>query len=111
MINTLDRLVNQLLAVIYIDKNDPSVVRIAFDKALQIFANYEIIIPPKTFEATFTKVVEERLVGKIQANDVAKWAIAQAMTNTAVSLAISKEELLRLKLRDNDTVRSFDKKK
>lgn len=111
MITALDRIVNQLLACIHIDKHDPSLVRITFDQALQIFARHEIIVPPKIFEATFMKVMEERLIGKIQANDVAKFAIAQTMVNTASMLAISKEELLRLKLRDNDTVRNFDRKK
>jgi len=109
MIKTFDRVVNQLLAVIYIDKTDPSVMRIGFDRALEVLFKYDIVVPPKVFEATFVKLVEERLVGKIQANDVAKWAIAQAMLNTALSLSISKEELLRLRLKDN-TVQRFDKK-
>lgn len=110
MIKTYDRLVNQLLSVIHIDKKDPSVLRISFDRALQIFQKFEIIIPQKVYEDTFVKVVNERLVGKIQANDVAKWVIAQTMVNTALMLSISKEELLKLKLR-SEGVTYFDKKK
>jgi len=44
--------------------------------------------------------MEERLVGKIRANDVAKWAISQAMLNTALSLMLSKEEILKINSKD-----------
>ena len=108
MINTLDRVINQLLGIIYIDKKDPSIIRISFDQALMILARNEIYVPPKVYEETFKKVIEERLVGKIQANDVAKWAIAQALLNTALTIALTKEDLLKLRLRDND-VTSFEK--
>lgn len=103
MITKLDRLLNQLISTVYIDKNDPSIIRIQFDRALQIFYNADIIVPPKAFENTFKKVVEERLVAKIRANDVAKFAIAQAMMNTAFSLMLSKEELIKLRMQDNSS--------
>lgn len=110
MINKQDKIINQLLTTIYIDKKDPSVLRINFDNALAIFQKYEIWIPTKAYEETLNHVITERLVGKIQANDVAKWAIAQAMLNTALLLSMSKEELLKLKLR-GEGVTYFDKAK
>lgn len=100
MITRLDRIANQLLATISTDRNDPSMIRIQFDRVLQILYNFDIIVPPKIFESTFNKVMEERLVGKIRANDVAKWAISQAMLNTALSLMLSKEEILKINSKD-----------
>lgn len=103
MITRLDRIANQLLSTISIDRKDPSLIRIQFDKVLQILYNFDIVIPPKIFEDTFNKVMEERLVGKIRANDVAKWAISQAMLNTALSLMLSKEEILKLRATDTNS--------
>lgn len=110
MIKTYDRLVNQLLATIYIDKNDNSVIHVSYIDVLKIFEKFDIVVPAKAFENTLNKVFEERLVGKIEATEVSKYAIAQAMLNTALTLAISKEELLRLKLR-GEGVNYIDKKK
>jgi len=100
---------NQILSMIHIDKKDNSVIRINFDAVIQLLNRYDIFVPVKHFELTFSKVIEERLVGKIQANDVAKWAIAQALLNTAFLLAISKEELIKLKLKENTI--NIDRKK
>lgn len=96
MITKLDRVANQLLGTVSIDRKDPSLIRIQFDRAIQIFYNFDIVVPPKMFENTFMKVMEERLVGKIRANDIAKWAIVQAMLNTALAMMLSKEEILKL---------------
>ena len=110
MINVLDRVANQLLAAIYIDKNDASVIRINFDMVLKIFERFDIIVPPKALENTLTKVLEERLVGKLTANNTAKWVISQAILNTALSIAISKEELIKIKLR-GDGIETLQRKK
>lgn len=100
MIKPFDRLVNQLLGTISIDRADKSVIRVNFDQVLNLLYKFDLFVPPKALENTLNKVIEERMVGKLNASDVTKWVLAQAILNTALSIAVSKEELLKIKLRD-----------
>ena len=76
-------------------------MKISFFNVLQIFAEHDIILPQKAYESTVQAVLDTRLVGKIRATDGAKYAIAQAMLNTAHTMSISKEDILKYKIRTN----------
>ena len=96
MIKPFTRLVNKLLAAIYFDKNDATTIRVAFDLCVKILAEHDIFVAPIQYETVLRKVLDAKLVGKIPTNDVAKWAIAETMLNTALAIALSKEELIKL---------------
>jgi hypothetical protein len=53
------------------------------------------------YEETLTKVLDEKLVGKTAANEPLKYAIAQAILNTALLLAVSKEEIIKYRIKTN----------
>lgn len=98
---TVEKIITQLLGAIYIDSQDPSVMRINFAMVLSVFDRHDIIVPPKILQELLTKVMEERLVGKIQSNETAKWIIAQAIFNVGLQVSVSKEDLLKIRLADN----------
>jgi len=101
MIKQHSKLINQIIAHVYFDSNDKSVVRVAFDSVLKILGENDIIVPQKMYEETLNKVLEEKLVGKTAANEPLKYIIAQAILNTAYLLAISKDEIIKYKIKTN----------
>jgi hypothetical protein len=86
---------------VYFDKEDKSVVRVAFDNILKVLGENDIVVPQKMYEETLTKVLDEKLVGKTAANEPLKYAIAQAILNTALLLAVSKEEIIKYRIKTN----------
>jgi hypothetical protein len=101
MIKQNTKLVNQLLPLIHFDSADKSVIRIAFDGVLKVLSENDLIVPQKAYEETLNKVLNERLVGKIQASEPTKYVIAQAMLNTAYLLAVSKDDIIKHKIKTN----------
>lgn len=101
MVKQTSKLINQLIAQIHFDKEDRSTVRISFDTVIKILYDSELIVPQKMYEETLNKVLNEQLVGKAQANEPLKYIIAQAMVNTALLLAVSKDEIIRHKIKTN----------
>jgi hypothetical protein len=101
MVRQTTKLLNQLIAQVHFDKEDKSAVRVAFDNVIKILYEHELIVPQKMYEETLNKVLTEKLVGKAQANEPIRYAIAQAMINTALLLAVSKEEIIKYRIKTN----------
>lgn len=101
MIKQSTILINQLLAHVHFDSADKSIIRISFDNVIKILLENDIIVPPKMYEETLNKVLNEKLVGKVQATDTTKWAVAQAILNTAFLLAVSKDDIIKHKIKTN----------
>lgn len=101
MIKQSTILINQLLAQVHFDSKDKSVVRISFDNVIKILIDNDILIPQKAYEETLNKVLSEQLVGKIGANESAKLILANAMLEVALAMAVSKEDLIKHKIRTN----------
>ena len=101
MVKQNTKLINQLLAQIHFDKQDRTVIRVAFDAVVKILAENDVIVPQKIYEDTLEKVLSEKIVGKVQVTEYTKYAIAQAMLNTAYLLAVSKEEIIKYKIKTN----------
>jgi hypothetical protein len=101
MIDKGTRIVNQLLAHIHFDSQDPSVLRLSFGNIIVLLADNDIIVPQAMFEETLNKVLTERLVGKVPADLGTKHAVAQAILNTAYLLAVSKEDIIKHRIKTN----------
>ncbi len=90
-----------MLAHIHYDKLDNSVLKINFQNIIKILYDNEIIVPVQIFEDSLQKVLDERLVGKATASEQTKYAIAQAILNTAFLLAVPKDQIIKHKIRTN----------
>ena len=101
MIKQHSKLINQILPFIHFDSNDKSVIRISFDGVLRLFAENDIILPQKMYEETLSKVLDEKLVGKSPVSEPLKYVIAQTVLNTALLLSISKEDIIKYKIKTN----------
>ena len=89
------------MAQIHFDKDDSSVIRISFDNVLKVLGENDIIVPHKMYEETLNTVLSEKLVGRVQITDGTKYVVAQALLNTAFLLAVSKDQIIKHKIKTN----------
>ena len=101
MISKHNRILNALQATVYIDSKDTTTYRISMDNVFKLFAENDIVVPPRQYEETLEKVLNERIAGKVNVTSATSFVIAQAMYNLAQELAISKNDIIKYNLENN----------
>lgn len=100
MINTQRRLLNRLETYVYVDKSDETIIHIDFDNVLHCLLDFGVMVPPRQFEDTVEKILNEKIVGKIDANPTAiKIIIGKIMYDVSERMALSSDAVLKHNLK------------
>lgn len=92
MIPQNERLINQMLTAIYIDKNNPTEYRISFDNVLKILISNNYILPNRQYETVVEDILNKKLVG-MPVHHATKFAIAKILIDVADQMSVTKEDL------------------
>lgn len=99
MITSKETLINQLLGTVYPDKDDKTIYHINMDNALRVLINSGLIIPKKQYELTLERMLNQKILGA-PTGSITKLAMAELMLGLALEMAISKEEILKFNMTD-----------
>ncbi len=88
VISQKERIINQLMGVIYKDKVDPTVIRVNLVSAIKIFTNHNILLSEQTYETHLADALATHITGKASVDNYTLYAIASIMYDLANLLKI-----------------------
>lgn len=97
MIPKKERLINQLLATIYISKENQTEYRIQFDNVLKILTANDYVIINRQYEDMVEDILNKKLVG-MPIHQATKYAIACILLDVAERMSVSKEAIAKYEL-------------
>lgn len=100
MITDKDRLTNQLLACIYPDSKDKSVLRVNFDNILKIFASFSYNLPSTKFGDALEKLLNGKMYGA-KITPGLKVSMAELIIQLANMMHVSDEQIINY-YKDNE---------
>lgn len=108
-----ESLIIKLLAHIYTDQDDKTLVRLNVDNILHVLvSNGPYILPFREFEEKLEKIVTEHAPKDLPANTTGKRLIAEAIIKLADAMHITKEDIQRynnkLEKEWRETMREID---
>lgn len=95
MINSKDRIVTQLLSSIYVDKKDPSVIRVDIDNAASFLSKNGYNLPKNKYEQKLEELLNKKLTGKAKVSPGLKYAIAEMIVGLADKMHIDEQEIAK----------------
>jgi len=100
MIQKRRQLLNRLEGAVYLDKKDPTIVRIDFESVLMHLYEFGLAVPPKQYEAAVVKFLDAELVNKAPAEvGPMRILVGKLLYDISAQLAVTEEEMLKHKLK------------
>jgi len=93
MISSENRIVTQLLSTIYKDKNNPTILRVNVNNAVNILSNFGYNLPAAIFEKKLEELLNNKLVGA-KITPAINYAMAQLILNLAEKVHIKEEDII-----------------
>jgi hypothetical protein len=90
MISNREKLVNQLLSTVYVDKTDPTVIKVDIHNTFHILTSFGITVPGKAFEAKLEELLNKKLVGA-NITSAVNYAVVELIINLAERMRVSDE--------------------
>ena len=94
MISQENKIVTQLLATVYRDKQDGTVIRINLDNAVNILTGHGYNLPRQVFEAKLEQLVSKKMVGA-KIDQSTNFAVVQLMLKLADTLHIDERDIMK----------------
>lgn len=98
MIPKKERIINQLLGCIYIDRNDNTVYKLNFDNVLKTLISNDYILHKSEFETRVEDVLNASLAGKAKVGHPTAYAIAEIIFLLAEVMNVSKDDITRFQM-------------
>ena len=95
MIDIKNRIINQLLSTIYVDKTNPSVIRVAIDNAINILSNFGYNLPSAPYEAKLEEMLNRKLTGNAKVSAGLKYAIAEMVISLADKMHVEEAQIIK----------------
>lgn len=99
-----EALLTKIMGILYNDSNDPSIIRIATDGLIIILEQAGYIFPRATFEEILDKHLNLQLPKNLPADSSGKYVVANAIVNLADQINITVEELIRLRIKTQNSL-------
>ncbi len=94
MISNENKLVTKLLATVYRDKSDATVIRINLDNAVTILTSHGFNLPKQAFEAKLEELVSKKMVGA-KLDSSTNYSIVQLIIKLANALHIDERDIIK----------------
>jgi hypothetical protein len=101
-----EALITKIMGVVYNDKTDPSVVRINTDGLIIVLEQAGYIFPRASLETLLEKELNAQLPKNLPADAAGKYLIANAIVALVDIINISAEDLLKMRIRTQNSLGS-----